>query len=150
MTTAQTAQVLAKASGGELYEIAPDKRYTDADLDWSDEQAGKRFDYIASIIMVDNWLPNFDMNEQILIDKHIPENPQKIAADLAGQRRWHEPVTELEREQHREFLARTGLDPAIGFALKSENCFTVTDACIDCGVCVAVCPRGNYELTYYI
>lgn len=110
-------------------------------------QAGKRFDYIASIIMVDNWLPNFDMNEQILIDKHIPENLQKIAADLDRQRRWHEPVTELEREQHREFLARTGLDPATGFALKSENCFTVTDACIGCGACVSVCPRGNYELT---
>ena len=26
------------------------------------------------MIMVDNWLPNFDMNEQIKIDKHIPES----------------------------------------------------------------------------
>ncbi|MDE6347215.1 MAG: EFR1 family ferrodoxin, partial [Bacteroides sp.] len=33
------------------------------------QQAGKRFDYINTLIMVDNWLPNFDMNEQILIDK---------------------------------------------------------------------------------
>ena len=32
------------------------------------------FDYIATIIMVDNWLPNFDMNEQRKIDNHIPEN----------------------------------------------------------------------------
>lgn len=38
-TTAQTAQVLAKATGGELYEIAPEKRYTDADLDWRNEQS---------------------------------------------------------------------------------------------------------------
>ena len=30
--------------------------------------AGNAFDYIGTIIMVDNWLPNFDMNEQIKID----------------------------------------------------------------------------------
>lgn len=116
---------------------------------WDDisRQAGKRFDYIGTIIMVDNWLPSFDMNEQILIDKHISENLQKITADLSERKRWHEPITEEEREQHKEFLARTGIDPSTGFVLKSENCFAVTDACIGCGACVSVCPCGNYELT---
>lgn len=116
---------------------------------WDDisRQAGKRFDYIGTIIMVDNWLPSFDMNEQILIDKHVPENLQKITADLAARKRWHEPVTEEERQQHQGFLKRTGIDPSTGFVLKSERCFTVTDACIGCGACVSVCPRGNYELT---
>ena len=110
-------------------------------------KAGNAFDYIGTIIMVDNWLPNFDMNEQILIDKHIPENLQKITADLAAQRRWHEPVTEDERQMHRGFMQWTKLDPEVGFLMKSEKCFTVTDACIGCGACVSVCPRGNYELT---
>ena len=116
---------------------------------WDDisRQAGKQFDYIGTIIMVDNWLPSFDMNEQILIDKHVPENLQKITADLAARKRWHEPVTEEERQQHQGFLKRTGIDPSTGFVLKSERCFTVTDACIGCGACVSVCPRGNYELT---
>lgn len=116
---------------------------------WDDisQQAGKRFDYINTLIMVDNWLPNFDMNEQILIDKHIPENLQKITADLTAVRRWHEPVTDEEREQHKEFLRRSGIDPSTGFVLKSECYFTVTDACIGCGACVSVCPRGNYEMT---
>ena len=41
-------------------------------------KADNAFDYISTIIMVDNWLPNFDMNEQLKIDKHIPENLQKI------------------------------------------------------------------------
>lgn len=115
---------------------------------WNDisMQAGKRFDYISTIIMVDNWLPSFDMNEQILIDKHIPENLQKIAADIDARKRWHEPVTAEEREQHEAFLARTGINPSTGFILRSEKCFTVTDACIGCGACVRVCPRGNYEL----
>lgn len=30
---------MAKVTGGELYEIAPEKRYTDADLDWRNEQS---------------------------------------------------------------------------------------------------------------
>ena len=110
-------------------------------------QAGKRFDYIGTIIMVDNWLPNFDMNEQMKIDKHIPENLQKITADINGGRHWHEPVTEDERQQHQGFMQRSGLDPEVGFLIKSEKSFTVTDACIDCGICTYVCPRGNYELT---
>lgn len=110
-------------------------------------QAGKRFDYIGTIIMVDNWLPNFDMNEQMKIDKHIPENLQKITADINGGRHWHEPVTEEERQQHQGFMQRSDLDPEVGFLIKSEKSFTVTDACIDCGICTYVCPRGNYELT---
>lgn len=116
---------------------------------WDDiaQRAGYRFDYIATLIMVDNWLPNFDMNEQIMIDKHIPENLAKITADLAAQRHWHEPVTEEERQMHAGFMAYTGLDPEVGFLMKSEKYFTLTDACIGCGACVSVCPRGNYSLT---
>ena len=48
---------------------------------------------------------------------------------------------------HRGFMQWTKLDPEVGFLMKSEKCFTVTDACIDCGICTYVCPRGNYELT---
>lgn len=110
-------------------------------------KAGNAFDYIGTIIMVDNWLPNFDMNEQMKIDKHIPENIAKITKDLAARRCWHEPVTTLEREQHQEFLKRSGIDPKKGFLLKSEKHFTVTDSCIECGICTYVCPHGNYELT---
>lgn len=110
-------------------------------------KAGVTFDYISTLIMVDNWLPNFDMNEQILIDKHIPENLEKISADLAERKQWHEPVTEEERMQHQGFLDRSGMDPEVGFKVRSEDYFTVTDACIDCGACVSVCPKGNYRLS---
>ena len=109
--------------------------------------AGTAFDYITTMIMVDNWLPNFDMAEQMKIDKHIPESIERISADLAAQRHWHEPVTEEERIQHQGFLERTGIDPEVGFQLRSEKYFTVTDACIECAACVEVCPRGNYEMT---
>lgn len=109
-------------------------------------KAGNPFDYINTLAMVDNWLPNFDMNEQMRIDKHIPENLQKISADIVAQKRWHEPVTEEERRQHQGFIERSGLDPEVGFLMRSEKYFEVNDACVGCGVCVAVCPRGNYEM----
>ena len=93
---------------------------------WDDvsRKAGCPFDYITTMIMVDNWLPNFDMNEQIKI-----------------------PVTELERQQHAGFLQASGVNPETGFLLHSQDAFTVTDACIGCGICTEVCPRGNYALT---
>lgn len=109
--------------------------------------AGNAFDYIGTLIMVDNWLPNFDMNEQMKMDKHIPENLAKITQDLAERRHWHEPVTQEERDQHQGFMHLSGLDPEVGFLMKAEKSFQVTDACIECGICSSLCPRGNYELT---
>ena len=116
---------------------------------WNDisRRANNAFDYITTMIMVDNWLPNFDMNEQMKMDKHIPESLERITADLRQQRRWHEPVTQEEREQHGEFLKRTDINPEVGFLLKSEKYFKVTADCIDCGICTYVCPHGNYDLT---
>ena len=110
-------------------------------------KAGNVFDYIGTIVMVDNWLPNFDMNEQMKIDKHIPENLAKITSDLSNRRRWHEPVTQEEREQHEGFMSLSGLDPEVGFLMKADRSFWVTDDCIHCGICTYVCPRGNYQLT---
>lgn len=110
-------------------------------------KAGNVFDYIGTIVMVDNWLPNFDMNDQMKIDKHIPENLAKITSDLSNRRRWHEPVTQEEREQHEGFMNLSGLDPEVGFLMKADRSFRVTDDCIHCGICTYVCPRGNYELT---
>lgn len=110
-------------------------------------KAGNVFDYIGTIVMVDNWLPNFDMNDQMKIDKHIPENLAKITSDLSNRRRWHEPVTQEEREQHEGFMSLSGLDPEVGFLMKADRSFRVTDDCIHCGICTYVCPRGNYQLT---
>ncbi len=110
------------------------------------KKAGKPFDYIATIIMVDNWLPNFDMNEQRKIDKHIPENLSKIKAEISERKQWVEPATEEERMMHNGFLAYTGIDPEVGFLKRSEKYFVITDACVQCGVCVDMCPSGNYTL----
>ena len=38
-TTAGVAEKLAKATGGDLFEIKPEQPYTDADLDWRNKQS---------------------------------------------------------------------------------------------------------------
>lgn len=38
-TTARTASQLARICGGDLYEIRPEKPYSEADLDWHDSQS---------------------------------------------------------------------------------------------------------------
>ncbi len=116
-------------------------------LDGITRKAGYRFDYISTLMMVDNWLPNFDMNEQMKMDKHIPENLAAIKADINIHRQWMQPVSQEERDMHAGFMALSGLDPEVGFLKKSEKCFVVTDRCVGCGICTDVCPRGNYSLT---
>ncbi len=116
---------------------------------WDDiaARAGTKFDYINTLVMVDNWLPAFDMNEQMKMDKHIPENLGKITDDIAARKHWVKPATERDRQAHNGFMAWSGLDPEVGFLKKSEQYFRVTDACIGCAVCTEVCPHGNYKLT---
>ncbi len=116
-------------------------------LDSITRKAGYRFNYISTLIMVDNWLPNFDMNEQMKMDKHIPENLAAIRDDISNHKHWMQPVTQEERDMHAGFMAYTGLDPEVGFLKKSEKYFAITDRCIGCGICTDVCPRGNYSLT---
>ena len=57
--------------------------------DWWDDfckQKGVASQYINTLLMVDNYLPVFDMNEQVKIDKHIPENLAQIVADVEARR----------------------------------------------------------------
>ncbi len=63
------------------------------------------------------------MNEQIKIDKHIPENLRQITEDLSQRRHWHEPVSEEERQMHAGFMARSGHDPEVGFSQKERKLF---------------------------
>ena len=75
-------------------------------------EAGVRVDYIASILMVDNYLPVFDMAEQIGMDKHVEE--QLSAAVQAVSRREHgiPEATEEGRKLHAQVAAMNRQQPA--------------------------------------
>lgn len=113
----------------------------------SRKAGGAPFDYITSILMVDNWLPNFDMSEQIKTDKHIPESLGRIKADLAVRKHEIPAASEQAKQLFNRFIRGRGLDPSVGYLMSSEDYFVITDACVGCAVCTEVCPRGNYKLT---
>ena len=43
---------------------------------------GKKPAYINTLLMADNFLPAFDMTEQLMEDKHIEEQLARIKADI--------------------------------------------------------------------
>ncbi len=112
---------------------------------WNDFCKSKQVtnNYVNTLLMVDNYLPVFDMNEQIKIDKQIPQNLSVITADIDG---------------HREFISHFDADERMKgwlknlqnqhFPMEAERLLKLDEAaCIGCGICSTVCPHGNFKIT---
>ncbi len=52
------------------------------------ERHGYKFDYAESLLMVDNYLPGFDINDQIarLPEKRVGENLARIITDIQNRK----------------------------------------------------------------
>lgn len=105
---------------------------------------GKQADYINTIKMVDNFLPGFDMEEQIksLPEKKVEEHLAAIKADILGKKVWKQPVTQEDRDWHKSFLERSAGMASSGM----RQIYKVTEDCIGCGICMNVCPAGCIHL----
>lgn len=107
------------------------------------DECGITVHYINVIVMVDNWLPSFDMDEQKKLDKHIEENMAAILADLAACRNRIAEVTDADRTAHRQFLDRMSQMPADAW----QHLLRVTETCVGCGICEKVCPSASVRVT---
>lgn len=107
------------------------------------EECGISVNYINVIMMADNWLPGFDMNEQKKIDKKVGENMAAILADLAAHKNMISQVTDTDRAAHQQFLARMEQMPSDAW----QHLLRVTDACVGCGICQKVCPSASVHIT---
>lgn len=103
---------------------------------------GLRVDYINQVLMMDNWLPSFDMDEQRRLDKQVDAQLAAIRADLDAGRHFCPEVTEADRAAHGEFLANMSRLPADAW----QHLLRVTDRCIGCGICEKVCPSGSIRV----
>lgn len=110
------------------------------------EEAGLRLRYVNAVKMVDNFIPYFDMQEQIstLPEKDVEGQLEKILRDLAERKTVEveiTPQTTAQMEMYSENLAKRFLrkDTALGYR--------VNDECILCGTCAAVCPADNITVT---
>ena len=98
--------------------------------------------YINVLLMVDNWLPGFDMDEQRSMDKKTEEHLAEIIADVRDRGRMISEVTEADREVHQRFLQNRKKLPDDAW----KKLIKVTHECVGCGLCTKVCPSGSMQM----
>ncbi|MGN0975613.1 MAG: EFR1 family ferrodoxin [Gemmiger sp.] len=103
--------------------------------------SGKQPDYIRTVRMVDNFLPAFDMDEQMRMDKQVGRQLAGIQDDIARRRHDIEKVTMADRDAHASYCALVQNRPETVWAN-----YIITDRCIGCGLCTRVCPAGCIRL----
>ncbi len=105
-------------------------------------QFGKTFQYINNLLMVDNYLPGFDIAEETAKDKKIPEQIAHIKNDIESRRKYIPEADKRARAGHRMFRKMSSLMPS----LTDGSAIQMTDRCYGCGICSKVCPTGNITL----
>lgn len=98
---------------------------------------GREPDYIHTLLMADNFLPAFDMEEQAAENKHEEEQIAVIRQDILEKKHQIEAVTEEDRRAHASYLEMVHHHSETIWAD-----FAFTDPCIGCGICTKVCPAG--------
>lgn len=125
----------------------------------------RSFDYIASIEMVDNYFPFFDVARQVadLPRKQVESHLGNIICDIAVRNRkiersgiyghiagWYMRVFPLSKTAYRRFYITPGLCtgcgvctrvcPIANITLSSEGLPVIADKCLTCGACYHNCP----------
>lgn len=98
--------------------------------------------YINTIIMVDNFLPAFDMDEQRGLDKQVEKQIAEIKADIQNRKYAVQAVTDADRAAHQEYLSRSEKDTTERF----KGLYEITEKCVGCGICTKVCPAGCFYI----
>lgn len=106
------------------------------------ESIGIKPAYIATLLMVDNFLPAFDMAQEVTLEKHVDRQLETIRKEIQSGCRKIEAVTEQDRAGHAEFLQNMKNLHAQAPYETYWGQFEVTDACIGCGICSKICPTG--------
>ena len=112
---------------------------------WSEnfcKEHGIHVDFIQTIKMVDNYLPSFDMEEQMAINKHVDEQIQEAKARLEAQKKEIPQPTKESQEAYQMVTKRFTDHPE----LNNGETIQITNQCAGCTICEQVCPIGNIQM----
>ncbi|MDQ7093253.1 EFR1 family ferrodoxin [Desulfosporosinus sp. PR] len=103
-------------------------------------KAGIQFNYTNEILMVDNYLPGFDVQAQLQKEKqkNIEGSLKKIVQDIQARK----------NSLTRKGIVSNILSKVTYIAYKymvdsSDKKFIVQDSCNGCKICAKVCPKNN-------
>lgn len=101
---------------------------------------GIEFSYINEILMVDNYLPKFDMNKQVQgqVKKNIEENLRKLVKDIEDGKEYIKKKT-IIMEGIRSVVEKF-------YNTEFEKNFLVDNKCNGCKTCEKVCPVNNIKV----
>ena len=99
------------------------------------------FSYINIIKMVDNYLPNFEMERQKRGEarKQIDAHLQVIIDDINHSRQWVHKDSLWDKLMTRRFLKKYPYETGVGVT----NKYSTGNNCSQCGICAKVCPADN-------
>ena len=109
-------------------------------------EKGLKLSYINAIQMVDNYLPGFEMQNQI--DTHPKKNVEgqieKLLSDIADRSETPVKIGAVNKAQmamYQKMLAKR--------ILRKDTAreYIVNDNCTRCGICAKVCPADNITVT---
>lgn len=104
------------------------------------EEKGIKVNYSNHVLMVDNFLPVFDMaqEKQIKTDSSIDEQIDIIKEDIDNKKESRMPIDisdeEIESDKQRRLMIEKKFHLVVG-----------DNECSECMICTKVCPRGNIK-----
>lgn len=104
---------------------------------------GISLSYTHTIKMVDNFLPGFDMKEEMGADKKVEEQIAVVLRDVKNRKQELEETAPEDMAVYENYLAFTKEHPDLGW---KQIQFSTTDRCVGCGLCTKVCPAGCIRL----